>query len=264
MGKNWRKKWGFAFCLIALCVVFWLIGIQAALLSSHSREIQAGRQEASVAKSTTSSRKFEVRVQNKILSDPIEPIESKYEALLDEHHLQGRNKELSSLFTQTSQGRKLLHVVTLLDFGPAVQMAEGIYFAEELEALKSKPNEALIEIQSAAPKLEKSFAHEYQFLVQLAGKLNVNASEKQQFLSDELQRSSQVVATNELSTFNCVTVLTVLMNQSQADGTKGGVESALRRALAVAKDPAIRQVLVSTYEGKDPEGAKGLRLEFGI
>jgi hypothetical protein len=175
-----------------------------------------------------------------------------YFAILEKDHLDDKSHKLAAVFPHSDVGRALAHVTTLSDFSPGGDTPEGAFLAEENKFLESEPSEAFQVIHTHLGKLGSDFSSERQLLIQLVGRLDLDISEKSDFLFEELNKGGKI---------NKVVALSSLI-QLGVDPTS--IEAALRQSISGQVSYTSRLLLLSVYEAKYPEQARKIRDDFGL
>jgi hypothetical protein len=246
-----------------LVIVGALIGYQVALssVSGLGPGGGIGRWPGSIRSSAMLGTSCQMSESDENRSGP--PLGSnapEYLSAIEKHHLEERDRKIASVLPRTEVGRLLVRVVTLLQFGSTGTAAENRLFIEDLKLIERQPDEAFQVIRENLRKLGDEFSDEQQYLIFLVGKLDINHSERLDFLVSELNRPSPSPDSKQ-SKLNRSTALAVLLQLGVDPST---VESKLRETLSIESSYLNKVKLLGLYEAKYPDSANKLREDFGL
>lgn len=192
-------------------------------------------------------------------SAKVRPRSGSYSSLIARHQLEGRYQAMERVFPDTSTGDALRYTATLFKFRLATDSEEGQFVNELIELLKSHPQETFADLRANIEKMGPELSSERQYLMELVSDLDVDASQKINFFSEELQRASGPFKASDPSSYNGMIALRTLLEfvKKPTDA-----EPILRDVLVHEKDKGMRSILISTYEHVAPAEAKNLRAEF--
>jgi hypothetical protein len=181
--------------------------------------------------------------------------------------LEQKEAELHSVFPETSAGRAVADIALLVPYGlrPTDQI-ECLLMAKRLGLVRENSADTLSAIQSGMAKLPSRYVAERQFLIQLAGRLPVAASQLEvlkKFLATEIQKPAVLESDGRAgrSFFNGAIALDALI---ELTNDPGQIESILVPALKVKTSQSERELLLSRYHAVFPDLADRLFPAFGV
>jgi len=188
------------------------------------------------------------------------PNNSEYLAVVEKNHLQERDRKIASLLPRTEVGRLLGHAVTLLNVGSVGNTQESRLLSEDLKLLARTPEDTYQMIRDSIRSMGNDLSEEQQYLIHLVGGLEINYSDKLDFLFTELSRISTGQEAQQNSS-NKMAALTALLQMGVDPST---LEKKLKEALSAESSYLAKSRLVSLYEVKYPESAMKLKDDLGI
>jgi hypothetical protein len=249
---------------IFLIIVGALIGYHVALssVSGLGSGIGLGRWPGSIRTSSMSSTSCRISEADESHSGTQSSMSNtpEYLSAIEKNHLEERDRKIASVLPRTEVGRLLSRVVTLLQFGSMGSAAENRLFVEDLKLLERQPDEAFQAIRENIRKLGDEFSDEQQYLIYLVGKLDINPSDRLDFLISELNRVPTSTE-NKQSKLNRGTALAVLLQLGADPST---VESKLRETFSIEPSYLNKIKLLGLYEAKYPDSANKLKEDFGL
>ena len=185
---------------------------------------------------------------------------SEYHALLEKNHLLLKGQRMAEIFSKNSAGKALSQVLTLIEFKNQLDTLEGKRVADQLTFLESQPGDTLEEVRTAVGNFEKEFTPERQFLIQYVGRLDIELSDRVDFLSKELIRNSDLEENTDFK-MNAVVALTTLL---RVDADQNTIETALKQILGPKTPYTTRMSMIAIYESKYPDQSTRIETDFGL
>jgi hypothetical protein len=252
-----NEKWAFQILVgVVIASVSGLLGYRFGSSYSHGGNYSS-RFPASHCSQSSSRTSFGA-FQDGILSQS--GPESDYEGVLKKYNLEERNRKVSALFVDTEVGRALVQRVTLLGLSVDGNTLESRVITEAMKLIESEPAHSYALIRNAIKNLAPDQGPERLYLIQLVGKLDLDFTEKLNFLTEELTRQPKKSEAkyNQLSHAGALTTLIHI------GADPAFIEASLRQALSSQMPYGLRELLLGVFEAKYPDPGKRMREDLGL